>query len=165
MTMLVVASLLLLASALMRITSVALAMFAAAIAAQAGFGRELLGSGLCAALACVALWAETALALVHVGLLRGMAPTAEGQMGAGIGLAIASFFCLVGVPWAVLLVPLLTAVACAAAVVFKRRDPRMAGMAVMALMTDRGECRYVRGIMAMILVAFLLRRLAGGALA
>ncbi|MBI3892608.1 MAG: hypothetical protein HY303_13880 [Candidatus Wallbacteria bacterium] len=157
--MLVAASLLLLASALMGLTSSYLVLFAAGLALQVAFEGDLLGSGLCAALSLTALWSETALSMVQVGVLAGVKPASEGHVGAGAGLAAAAFLCLLGVPWAVALVPLLAASFCAAAVWYKRRSLRLAGLSMMALMTDQGECRYLRGIMTTILLAYLIRRL------
>ncbi len=157
--MLAIACLLLLASFLMGLTGFYLALFAVALAIQLATGVDLLGSGGCAALGVLVVWNESALALHQTGGLAGVRIPAESTVAGGLGLAVAAFLVLVGVPWAVVLVPALTAGGFGFAAWRAWGDPRTASLSTLALMTDRGDCRYLRGLMLMIVVGVLLRRM------
>lgn len=158
--MLGAACLLLIASAAMGLTTAYLALFAVALTAHFSFRNPALEPGLFAMLGLMALWAETSLHMVQAGRLGGTEPPAEGLVAAAGGLVAGGFLLLIGIPGAEAALPLLTAAACGLAVFRKRGNAERAANAVLSLMTDPGDCRYIRGILGTIAVAQLLRRVA-----
>ncbi len=156
--MIFAAALLLVASAMMGLTTWFLALLGVVAAAHFGLQITVLGSGLWAMLAILALWSETALVLRQTGVTRDRTPLAEGYMGASVGLTVSLALWLVAVPGALILLPLITGGGCLLTVYRKRRDLNTAVVSTMTLMTDRGDGRYLRGIIQLFVIGLLLRR-------